>query len=296
MTQPIPEQLIRKQAWKFYFVVIAWPLYIFILPSVYDKSKILALLFIIFPGVYLFTWLACLMHECWHKYVPNIPNNFFYYLFSYMLITDPQIYKLIHGYHHSKVNTWDDTEFHPLGEIKNPILRRIYNLLEITLGVIFIFGLHMQVIQRHPRYKDRFKRSANTIAIIMWVIIYGGLGSLSARLFNLSTSQIVIPILISFLACSLFIHHLQMIEHGNLIIEGDLQKRNVGSRNLKNDRFGEKLFNFLTHGDSREHTLHHTAVSVYSRPFPGKVPMPPESVYISLTDYAVILCKMITKG
>ncbi len=91
-------------------------------------------------------------------------------------------------------------------------------------------------------------------------------------------------------------NHDQLVEHGNLIIQGDYNQRNVGSRNLRNDTICQKLFHFLTHGDTREHVLHHTLVAVNSRPFPGRIPMPSNAVYISLRDYAGILWEMIRRG
>ncbi len=298
MTQPkyISELQIRKQAPKFYFTAIAWPIYIFLIPFVFAKSKPLSIIFMLFPGVYLYTWMACLMHECWHKYVPNIPNNAFYNLFSYMLLTDPQIYRLLHGGHHAKVNTWDDTEFHPLGRISNTLSRRLYNFLEIVIGVIFIFGLHMHIITTHEKYKTKYKRNSNILSITLWIVIYGTLGLLSALTFNLNTSQIIAPILISFWLGAFFIHHAQMIEHANLIIEGDVHQRNVKLRNLKYETLPQKFFHFLTHSDTREHVIHHTNVAIYSRPFPKILPIPEDAVFISLADYAKILWNMLAKG
>ncbi len=293
----ISKKMIRSQAWKFYFLVVAWPLYLLILPYVYGRFRLLWLVFMLFPGVYLFTWLLCLMHECWHKYTPNIPNDIFYNIFSYMLLTDPQLYRLVHGHHHSKVNTWDDTEFHPLGKINNIHLRRIYNFLEIALGVIFTFGIIMHILPKHPNYKSKYKRSTHIISIlIMWILFYGGLGYLSALIFNLNLYQIAIPFLITFWLGSFIIHQDQLIEHGNLIIQGNYHERNIASRNLKNKTVFEKLFHLLTHGDTREHVLHHTMVAVYSRPFPGKVAMPADAVCISLKEYAGILWRMVSKG
>ena len=296
MKEYIPKEKIKKQAWKFYFVLAAWPVYIFVLPLVYAQMGVVSILFMIFPGAYLMTWMACLMHECWHKYVPGIPNNTLYNLYSYMLFTDPQIYRLVHGHHHSKVNTWEDIEFHPLGEIKNTYLRRIYNFLEIVLGGILTFGLLMYILPRNELYKGRYKTSSHIISMVMWVLIYGGLGFASATIFNISGEKTAIALLINFWIGNLFVHHSQMIEHGGLIVKGDLNERKLKSRNLKNDGILEKLFLFLTHGENREHVLHHTTPAVYSRPFPGKVPMPQEAVYISLADYAAILWRMAIKG
>lgn len=291
--ETISKEMIRSQGWKFYFLVVAWPLYLFILPYVYARFNMLSILFMLFPGAYLFSWLLCLMHECWHKYTPNIPNGIFYNTFSYMLLTDPQLYRLVHGRHHSKVNTWDDTEFHPLGKIDNIHLRRIYNFIEISLGVIFTFGIITHILPKHPNYKDKYKRSGHIISILMWILFYGGAGYLSAFVFNLNIYQIIIPFLLTFWLGSFIIHHDQLIEHGNLIVQGDYHERNVASRNLKNETVFEKLFHLLTHGDTREHVLHHTMVAVYSRPFPGKLPMPADAVCISLKEYAGILWQMV---
>ncbi len=296
MTEYISQAQIRSQAWKFYFVAVAWPIYIFLLPSLYASYRPWSIAFMIFPGVYLFTWMSCLMHECWHKYVPNINNDAFYYLLSYMLVTDPQMYKILHGHHHSQVNTYEDVEFHPLGRIKNLTLKKIHNLLEIIFGVIWTFGLHMFIVPRHPKYKAKFRESRRIVAIALWFIFYGTLGVASAKVFSLKGSQVGISLAINFWLCAFFIHQTQMIEHAGLITKGDWNQRNVTTRNLRADGIAEKLFLWLTHNDVREHTLHHTVVKIYSRPFPGKVPMPQEAVYVSMTQYLAILRQMLTKG
>jgi hypothetical protein len=84
-----------------------------------------------------------------------------------------------------------------------------------------------------------------------------------------------------------------MIEHGNYIVEGDYNNRNMWTRNLSDKGILEKIFLFFTHGDTREHVIHHTLVSVYSRPFPGKVPMPEGAVYIDIKGYLKVLKDML---
>ena len=133
MAEFITEKEIKSQAWKFYFIMFAWPAYLVTLPFMFLKFGWWSLIYMIFPGVYVFTWLGYLMHETWHKYVPNINNEKLYYVLSWMLITDQQIYKILHGFHHSLVNTWEDTEFHPAGDIKNRFLKIIYNIAEIFI-------------------------------------------------------------------------------------------------------------------------------------------------------------------
>lgn len=296
MNRYIEEKKIRRQAWKFYFVAIAWPIYVFLLPAAWDRLGPMCLLLTLFPGAYLYVWMAFLMHECWHKYVPNIANGAFSRLYSYMLLTDPQIFKMLHGHHHSLVHTWSDTEFHPLGRIDNAILRRIYNLLSVVLGMVFIVALHMHILPRHPKYKDKYKLKSHIISVAMWFVIYGGLAVLAHITFRVSIPQVLGVWLLNLWVCSLFLQHAELVEHANLIVDGDHKERNIASRNLRRKTLAEKFFHLLTHGDAREHVLHHTLVAVYSRPFPGKVPMPSGSVYISLRDYAGIVWNMIWRG
>ena len=294
--QIITTELLKKQGPKLYLAAIALPLYLFTLPYLFSRNLPLGFAFMFTVGVYMYTWIACLMHECWHRYIPDFPNDFFYNLFSYMLVMDPQQYRLVHGHHHSLINTWDDVEFHPLGEIKNTYLRRIYNFLEIIIGVIFTFGLQMHVVPKHPKYKNRCKVSRHRLSVAMWFLFYGSIGVLSAVIFSLGIWQIVIPFILSFWIGSFFIHQIQMIEHGGLIVEGDYRQRMMRTRNLKRDTLIEKTFLFLTHGDAQEHILHHATVAVYSRPFIGKLPMPEDTVYISFNQYLGILWHMVAKG
>jgi uncharacterized membrane protein len=125
------------------------------------------------------------------------------------------------------------------------------------------------------------------------MILYGGIGYLAHLAFQLNLSQILTPLAINWWLCSFILHHSQLEEHGNLIVNGSYQERNIKTRNLRNQGLIEKFILFLTHGDSREHVLHHTLVKVYSRPFPGIVPMPENAVYISFKEYLRILLRML---
>ncbi len=293
MAEYISEQEIKSQAWKFYFIMFAWPAYLFTLPYVFAAAGWWSVAYMIFPGLYLFTWLGYLMHETWHKYVTNIDNEKLYYVLSWMLLTDPQIYKILHGFHHSQVNTWDDTEFHPLGEIKSRAVKIIYNIAEIFLGIAFISLMGTAVLPAHPKYKAKYRRSSSLLTLLMIALFLGGLGTAAHFVFGVSAGAVAVSYLVSIWINSFFLHHSQMIEHGNLIVEGDYNNRNIKTRNLSDKGFMEKIFLFFTHGDTREHVLHHTLVNVYSRPFPHKVPMPDNAVYITIKDYLRILGNML---
>lgn len=291
----ISKNKICGEKWKFYFALLAWPLYLFLMPVTYKYIGYFSIIIMIFPGVYLFTWLGFLMHECWHKYVPEINNKAFYKIFSWNLLNDPQTYNLVHGIHHSKVNSWEDIEFHPLGKIKNTLLRRIYNLMEIIFGIAFVSVVVNSVLPHHKDFKDKYSRRSQVLSIIISIIIYVGLTVACHYTFNISYSTIAILYIVNLWIASFMLHHSQLIEHGNLIVEGSYKERNIKTRNLSDKGILEKIFIFLTHGDSREHVLHHTLPGVYTRPFPGKVPMPAESVYINLKDYMKIIWGMISE-
>lgn len=290
---PLPETWLRRQAWKYYFVLCAWPLYLFIVPYVYDTFGGGAVLFSIFPGVYLFTWLSFLVHETWHKFTPNIPHTFFYHLFSWMLLSDPQLYGLLHPLHHAQVNSWQDTEFHPFGDIKLRYVKMLSNLMEIVLGMIYLMAAYSIVVPCHPKCQRQYRFWKLGLSVVIWGSYLGGIGYMSHLVFGVQASHIGLAYLLSYWLGAVIVHHSQLVEHGNLIVTGDWHTRNLRSRNLKDTGLGEKIFLLLTHGDAREHVLHHTLPNVYTRPFPRQVPMLVNPVYITLRDYGQIVGAML---
>ncbi len=293
MPEPISAERIQSQSWKFYFVLFAWPAYLFLLPLAFSRLGVWALIAVVFPGLYLFAWLGFLMHETWHKYVPQLPNGILYNLFSWMLLTDPQLYRLVHGFHHSKVNSFDDTEFHPLGEIRSRGRRIGNNVAEIFLGILFLVALTSHAVPRHPRYKERYRYWRLALSVLIWAGFLGGLGYASHMIFAAGWKAVAASYFVSYFLGSLLLHHSQLAEHGNLIVDGDWNQRNIRTRNLSPKGFAARTFLFFTHGDSREHVLHHTLTPVYSRPFPGQVPMPEHANVITLGEYARILGDML---
>jgi fatty acid desaturase len=293
-SSPVSAKMVESQSWKFYLVVLLWPLYLFFLPYMYQRFGAWSLAYMVFPGIYIFTWSGYLMHETWHKYVPNIPNDFLYQIYAIILFTDPQIYKILHGYHHALVNTYDDHEFHPLGRISNRFLRAIFNIFEIVFGIAFIAFVGQLTVPLNPKYKDKYRAWKTIITVLLFIVFAGGLGYLSKHVFGLHWHLVAYSFAISIWINSFIIHQSQLMEHGNLIVEGDYNKRNMATRNLNSKGFFEKIFLFFTHWDSAEHVLHHTKVAIYSRPFFGKVEMPQNAVMISFKDYFKILEELIS--
>ncbi|MEH1798794.1 MAG: fatty acid desaturase [Nostoc sp.] len=286
--------LVDKQPVKIFSISLVWVIYLFFLPYVYASINMFSIFFIVFPGVYLLCLLAQLMHECWHEYLPGIDNKLFYLILSWMIFLDPQTFDIVHPYHHSQVNTYNDIEFHPLGEIKNKLLRIIYNFLEICLGNIFVLIVAKFQILKHPKLKQQYCFKKLIISILMRILIWGGIGYTSHLLLGVTTGQIVISYFITCWMGSFIVHHCELIEHGNLIIEGNLKERNLRTRNLKPSGILERFFLFITHNHCLEHSLHHSVSNIYTRPFPQTNALPDKTVYISFSEYLVILRDMLT--
>lgn len=289
----IADEAIRRQAWKYYFVMLAWPAFVFAFPWALARLKIFAIFPLVFPGLYLFTWTGYLMHESWHNYVPNVANTFFYSLFSLMLLTDPQVYKMLHGHHHMEVNSWNDREFHPAGRIDRVAWRRLHNFFEISGGVAFLVVVSLFFIPRHSRFRDKYRWNKLFLSSIAWLVFLGGLGAASRHLLGVNGRTILLADALLFWAGSFLLHLSQLVEHGNLIVTGEWSVRNLRTRNLRRRTLAEKLFLFLTHGDAAEHVLHHTMVKVHSRPFPGSIPLPEQAVVISMKDFLKVLASML---
>jgi fatty acid desaturase len=284
---------IRSQAWKFYFAAVAWPLYLLVLPWFFAHFGIWSILLMVFPGIYLFTWVGFLMHECWHAYVPNIASKKFYSLFAYMLLTDPQIYRIAHAYHHGMVHSWEDTEFHPAGYIENKRKRQLYNLLEVVLGIAFLSVVASWTVPHHPKHKVQYRFTKALASLVILAAFIGGLVAAAHFVLGGSLFQIAVAYVLTIWINSFFLHHSQLVEHGNLIVKGNFTQRNAWTHNLNDKGKAEKVFLFFTHGDSREHVLHHTLTSIYSRPFAHRVPLPTTAVYINLKDYLGVLKRML---
>lgn len=293
MNNLISEDLIRKQNINYYLVLILWPVYLVLLPALFKFAGWRVIPVLIFPGLHLFTWMGYLMHESWHRYVPSVNNRFFYNAFALMILSDPQLYSMTHSTHHVHVHSWQDAEFHPVGEIKSGGLRLIYNWLEVLLGVAFLEVAASISIPRDARFAGKYKLWKVFISAGVWLTFLCGTGYLSHILFGVQFSKTLLLYVLTYWLGSFFLHQSQLIEHGNLIVEEDIQRRNMQTRNLKPEGIIEKCFLFLTHNDSREHILHHTMTVVHSRPFPGVIALPEKAVFINMKAYFRILWRML---
>jgi fatty acid desaturase len=222
-----------------------------------------------------------------------VNNRFFYNAFALMLLSDPQLYLIIHGWHHSQVHTYQDPEFHPLGEIKSRWFRIVYNWLEVLIGTAFLFVVANIIIPRDKRFAGKYQFWKLLLSLVAMVILIGGIACLSHIIFKVPMSQVLLMYALTYWFGSFFLHQSQLVEHGNLIINGTFNQRNIRTRNLLPKGIIEKLFLFFTHNDSREHVLHHTMPDKHSRPFPGEFPLPESAMLITMRVYLRILGRML---
>lgn len=275
-----PEKALKLQSLFACLILVAWPAFLVVLPAAWAHHWMLGLGAAVFPGLFLWTWVAVLMHETWHSYLPGINNDLAYALLTWVMVGDPQVYKLVHADHHVAIHTYEDVEFYPLGEIRHPAKRKLFVLLQYTFGVLFTGAVLFRLTRIDPRYRPRFRLSSRLASHFIGIGIYVVLGSLSHGLLGAPATTVVVSYLVMLWLGSVFIHHDQLLPHIGIIAEGTWEERNLPMRGL-----AAYVFHFLTHGDTREHLLHHTMTEVNSRPIPTVHPMPPEAPYISLGEY-----------
>ncbi len=290
-TRPITEAGLRRQAWKFYFVLMAWPAYCIVLPYAHRAIGWWSILLMLFPGTFLLNWMALLMHECWHRYVPNIPNRPLYNVYAWMLLNDPQLFELLHPAHHSRVSTWDDREVHPFGDIKSRPLKILNNILELTFGMLYVVLAWHIVVPRHPHYRNRYRISSAVVAALMIATFLVLVSTASRLAFDLSIAEVAVPLAVSFWLGGMVLHYSTLIQHGNLIVAGNLHERNRWVRSLRAAGPIEMLFLTLSHQDQ---VVHHTEPSVYARPFRDNlVAAPPGAVMIPMRGLLTIASDML---
>ncbi|MGB3508102.1 MAG: fatty acid desaturase [Microcoleaceae cyanobacterium] len=282
-----------EQGTIIYLVLLCWFLYLLVVPYIYSINKVFGIVFVLFPGVYLLSLIALFMHESWHGYFQGIPNRTLFFILSWIVFTDPQIFDLVHPSHHNKVNTYEDLEFHPFGKINNKIYRVIYNCMQILFGSLFLLVMSGIRLSISPKTTRHYRFDLLIISVVIWLVILCGFGYASSLVFQVSLPAIPIPYLLTIWFTSFIVHHNELIEHGNLIVEGNWKVRNSQTRNLQTHGILEKLFLILIHQDCREHLLHHTSAKSYNRPFVEKYTMPENAVYISMTEYIGILKRMV---
>jgi fatty acid desaturase len=289
---PIDERIVRREAWKYWGMLFAWPTYLFLLPVAYAKFGALGLVAALIPGVWLLTLLAIFLHEAWHGYVPNVPNRFFYSVFCHMLCVDPKAFRLIHRFHHGHVNTYDDFEFHPFGRINSTLLRALHNVAEMTLGSVYMITLQHILLPFRPEAKAKFApwRLLTNLAIFLSFLL--AITTMTKLVFDVGETGVLLPVTAAYVLGAIVVHHGQLIQHGNVISTGNRKQKTLATHNLVCEGTPQRVMHFFTHNDLRDHLFHHTMTQFHSRLFEGAVPLPEGATLITMREYAGVLRDM----
>lgn len=269
----IPPLVIEKSkvnAWAttlaLFVTIPLWFLYLTVTSILWLKSIYLAILIILTVGQYLFTWLGYMRHELWHNYFPGIHNHRFFTLVSYLLWTDPQIYALAHITHHRDLHTTKDMEFFCENYSNNRIKRKIVFILELLFGnVAWEIGMMYRLVKRRQLsvrhfIGSAFVRLAYLAAMCVAVdLIYRPAGELLFFVF-----------ILTLWIGGIVTRHDQWIEHLGIVSDAPLANRIRMVRNLPDNHWTNRLWNFLNHNDPRGHYFHHAYPQLNMRVVPGQ--------------------------
>lgn len=272
-----------------YLCIAAWFAYFAVVPSIMGANRLLGLAFIVFPGLYISSLVIYFQHETWHNYFDTRFNRALFVVLTTIVFMQPHLYDVAHRTHHARVNTHDDLELYPIGKIENRFLRALCNCMSIVFGSLFLLVLSGQQPDGMPRWRAMMLFLRSVLASAM---LWGGVAATALLAGGASVTDLLLSYGLTIWLVSFCHHHNELIEHGNLIVEGDFRFRSSQTRNLCARGWAERVFLFMMHQDGREHTLHHTDPSLYLRPFIGRHPMPPGATHISFRQYLGILREM----
>jgi fatty acid desaturase len=269
-------------------VVTGWLIYQITLPHLYATYGAPALLLVPTIGVFLFTWLGYYRHELWHNYFTGIRNPLWFNVTSYLLFSDPQVYRIAHPSHHKYVHTPEDLEFFCRHWRTDRRKRRRQFFMELFLGNIAWEGDSLFRLLRDGRASKWASRKALAIRFFyLWLLANG------ANWLHPGTKWTFLGTFIFTLWMgSVVTRQNQWLEHLGTVSDGSLAERNLLTRNLPSSTFSGWLFNFMNHSDATEHVFHHTEPQLNSRGLPG-LTLPPGSRTVTVRQYLGILMEQI---
>ena len=267
-----------------YFVVGSWVAYLLLLPRLVMGFGWPALALIPTLGAFLLSWLGYYRHELWHSYVAGVNNPRWFNLVSYLLFSDPAVYRIAHPAHHKYVHTLRDIEFFCEGYETNPAARRAQFRLELLFG-----NMAWELTCLHRLFREnRYTRWASRACLGKRAALFFALNFVSRWLTPGSGWYYLGCYMATLWIGSLVTRHNQWIEHLGILSEGSIAERNLLTRNVSSDTLFGKLFNFMNHDDAKEHVFHHTEPQLNTRGFPG-LSLPPGARTITLPQYARLL-------
>jgi len=265
-------------------VSFLWCAYLFSASLWWAQYSSFAVLLVPTVGAYLFSGLAFYRHELWHRYFPKINNTAWYDFVSYLLFSDPQVYRAAHASHHKFVHTPDDLEFFCQDWVTDRHRRKRQFILELLFGnVAWELSSFGRLRQRgQATLRARLVAFAKQLAIFAFLLVLVAWMQPGAGRFFFATCALTIW------CGAVMSRHVQWIEHLGIVSDGSLAGRNLLTRNLCSDTVLGWLFNVLSHHDAREHVFHHTEPKLNSRGLAG-LQLPPDARTIALSEYPRIL-------
>lgn len=281
---PLVKAASAKLRWNLYFVAGAWVVYLLAMPRIVMAAGWPALALIPTLGAFLMSWLGYYRHELWHNYFAGVSNPRWFDFVSYLLFSDPAVYRIAHPAHHKYIHTLKDIEFFCENYQSDPARRRTQFKLEMIFG-----NMAWELTCLHRLFREKkYTRWASRVCLVKRAALFFALNWISRWLTPGSGWYYFACYSSTLWIGSLVTRHNQWIEHLGIESNGNLAERNLLTRNVTSDTLFGKLFNLLNHEDAKEHVFHHTEPQLNTRGFPG-LSLPPGARTITLPQYVQLL-------
>lgn len=268
---------------RLYMMVAAWVGYLLLMPRLVMAYGWPAVALIPTLGVFLLSWMGYYRHELWHSYFAGANNPRWFDLLSWLLFSDPAVYRIAHPAHHKYVHTLRDIEFF-CEHYEDRARRRLQFKLELIFG-----NMAWELTCLHRLFHEgKYTRWASRFCLVKRAALFFLLNGVSRWLTPGSGWYYFGCYLATLWIGSLVTRHNQWIEHLGILSDGTIAERNLLTRNVSSDTFLGRVFNFMNHDDAKEHVFHHTEPQLNTRGFPG-LTLPPGSRTITLPEYGRLL-------
>ncbi|MBI4867003.1 MAG: fatty acid desaturase [Candidatus Wallbacteria bacterium] len=256
--------------------------YLLLMPVLWAKSVALALVVVATIGGYLAVGLGYYRHELFHSYYRPLTKPL-YHLTSWLVFSDPQVFRIAHPLHHGAVHTHEDIEFFCERYATDPARRRRQFILELLFGNAAWELLTLARLKRERKYYRplgflSFFCRAGLVALLCWV---------SSRLNPGSAGVYLLCYALTLWWGAVVSRHNQWLEHLGIVSDGSFDERNLLTRNLPDTGALNWLWNLYHRNDPREHVLHHTKAGLHSRVVPFE--LPEGTRFTSVAEYPAIL-------
>lgn len=262
--------------------VLAWVAYLLAMPGLWLYSAPLAAVAIVTVGGYLALGLGYYRHELYHTYYKPFTKPL-YHLTSFLVFSDPQLFRIAHPAHHGSIHSVDDLEFFCSDYETNRGRRKRQFLFELLFGNA---AWELMLIQRLKAEK-KYNRPLGLVSFLCRVAIALTLGWVADRIWPGGMAACLVCFALTLWWGAIVSRHNQFIEHLGIVSSGTLEERNLLTRNLRNEGWMDRLWNLYTRNDPREHVLHHTKPGIHSRVRPE--PLPAGAKTTTVREYPRIL-------